>query len=268
VIPALDALPLLAVGSRIEDVNAFAYFAAFGGGVISFLSPCVLPLVPGYVSMITGLDLATLRDDPKENSARIAGTTGLFILGFGSVFMLLGLSASKLGQAVVRNQEILTRISGAVMLGMAMFLIGSLFLQAPWLYQERRFHPQVDRFGHFAPVVMGAAFAFGWSPCLGPILGSILGIAATQDRAWAGATLLLAYTLGLGLPFLLVGLTLGRVGPALSFVKRHMRGIVLVSALVLAFFGFLLLTDQLSRLTASLVRYLDRLGLDGLVDLG
>ena len=97
------------------------------------------------------------------------------------------------------------------MLAMALFLLGSLFLRAPWLYQEKRFHPQLGRFGDAAPLVAGAAFGFGWSPCIGPILGSILGIAANQDRVWAGATLLAVYSLGLGLPFLVVGLALGRV---------------------------------------------------------
>ena len=104
---------------------------------------------------------------------------------------------------------------------MGIFLLGSLFLRAPWLYQEKRFHPQLGRFGDAAPVVAGVAFGFGWSPCIGPILGSILAIASTQDRVWAGATLLVAYTLGLGLPFLVTGLALGRVSGALSWVKRH-----------------------------------------------
>jgi cytochrome c-type biogenesis protein len=265
--PAL--VPLVAVGSRITDVNPLAYLAAFGGGLISFLSPCVLPLLPAYLSMITGLDIDTLHEDPRGNATRITATTALFVLGLGIVFVGLGLSASTFGTLLRDHQEMLTRISGAAMFGMAMFLLGSLFLQAPWLYQEKRFHPQVGRFGWAAPIVAGAAFGFGWSPCIGPVLGSILGIAAQQERVWAGATLLAAYTLGLGLPFLLSGLALGKLSGALSFVKRHYVWLVGGAAVVLALFGLLLMSDQLSRLTPELQRALDGTPFEWLVsDIG
>jgi cytochrome c-type biogenesis protein len=260
--------PLLALGSRISDVNALAYLAAFGGGVISFLSPCVLPLVPGYVSMVTGLDLATLEDDSRANARRIVATTALFVFGFGAVFVALGLSASAFGQLLRDHQSLLTRVSGTVMLAMGLFLLGSMFLQAPWLYQERRFAPQLGRFGTAAPVVAGAAFGFGWSPCIGPILGSILGIAATQDRVVAGATLLIAYSLGLGVPFLLTGLLLGRLGGTFKWVKRHFPLIVGTAAVVLCIFGLLLMFDQLPRVSANLQRWLTDANLEWLVELG
>lgn len=259
---------MLAFGSPIEEVGVLAYLAAFGGGVVSFLSPCVLPLLPAFLSMVTGLDIATLEEGSKAHTGRIVRTTASFVAGFGAVFVLLGLSASAVGQALSEHQELLTRVSGALMLAMAMFLLGSLFLRAPWLYQEKRFHPQLGRFGAAAPVVAGAAFGFGWSPCIGPILGSILGIAATQDRAWAGASLLAVYTLGLGLPFLVAALTLGRIGGALGWVKRHFPLIVGGSAVVLGIFGVLLMFDQLSRLTAELQRLLDDTPLEWLVELG
>src|SRR3954447_11618542 len=154
------------------------------------------------------------------------------------------------------------------MLAMALFLLGSMFLRAPWLYQEKRFHPQLSRFGIAAPIVAGVAFGFGWSPCIGPILGSILGIAARQDRAWAGGSLLAVYTLGLGVPFLITGLALGRVSGALSFVKRHFGTLVVGSAVILAVFGVLLLFDQLTGVTRELQSALDNAGLDWLVNLG
>ena len=173
VVPAL-----LALGSRFNDVSVFAYLAAFGGGVISFLSPCVLPLVPAYLSMVTGLDLADAGGGfPGADAPGRRARPRLFVLGFGSVFVLLGLSVSSAGQLLRDHQDALTRISGAVLLAMGIFLLGSLFLRAPWLYQEKRFHPQLGRFGDAAPVVAGVAFGFGWSPCIGPILGSILAIA-------------------------------------------------------------------------------------------
>jgi cytochrome c-type biogenesis protein len=259
---------LLALGSRIGDVNALAYIAAFGGGVVSFLSPCVLPLVPGYLSMVTGLDIAVLEDGEGANTKRVLGTTALFIAGFGTVFVLLGLTASSIGQPLRDHQEMLTRISGALMLGMALFLLGSMFLRAPWLYQEKRFHPDLGKYGAAMPLVAGAAFGFGWSPCIGPILGSILGIAATQQRVWAGATLLVAYSIGLGLPFLISGIALQRVSGAMGWVKRHFPAIVVGSSLVLGAFGLLLMFDQLTRLTGDFQRALTDANLDWLVNLG
>jgi len=259
---------VLALGSRISDVNVLAYLAAVGGGVVSFLSPCVLPLVPGYLSIVTGLDIATLEDGASAHTRRIVGTTALFIAGFGTVFVLLGLTASGIGEPLRTHQEILTRVSGALMLTMALFLLGSMFLRAPWLYQEKRFHPALGRFGAAAPLVAGAAFGFGWSPCLGPILGSILGIAATQQRVWAGGTLLAAYTVGLGLPFLVTGLALQRLGGALTWVKRHFAPIVVTSAIVLGAFGVLLMFDELSRLTVDLEHILNDAHLQWLVNLG
>ncbi len=259
---------LLALGSRISDVNVLAYLAAVGGGVVSFLSPCVLPLVPGYLSVITGLEIATLEEGASAHTRRIVWTTALFVAGFGTVFVLLGLTASSIGQPLRDHQQILTRISGTIMLAMALFLLGSMFLRAPWLYQEKRFHPTLGRYGVAAPLVAGAAFGFGWSPCLGPILGSILGIAAAQGRVWAGGTLLAAYSIGLGLPFLLTGLALHRLTGAIGWVKRHFPVIVVGSAVVLGGFGLLLMFDQLSRLTVDFEHLLNDAHLQWLVNLG
>ena len=259
---------ILALGARFSDVNVLAYLAAFGGGVVSFLSPCVLPLVPGYLSMVTGLDLVDLQEGARVHARRIVTTTLLFIAGFGTVFVALGLSASSFGQLLRDHQSILTRISGAFLFAMALFLLGSLFLRAPWLYQEKRFHPQLGRYGAAAPLVAGVAFGFGWSPCIGPVLGSILGIAANQHRAWAGGTLLVVYSLGLGLPFLVTGLALGRLSGALGWVKRHFPLIVGGSAVIIGIFGVLLMFDELSRLSLHLQRWLHDAHLDWLVNLG
>ncbi len=263
----LTGIPLLAL-ERIQRVGPISYLVAFAGGVVSFLSPCVLPLVPGYLSMVTGLDISTLEKDSRAHLGGIAATTGVFVAGFGSVFVLLGLSASAIGGALRDHQDTLTRVSGALMLAMAIFLAGSTFLRLPWLYQEKRFHPQFGRFGKAAPFVAGAAFAFGWSPCIGPVLGSILTIAADSGRAWTGATLLGAYTLGLGLPFLVTGLALGSLGGALAWVKRHSQVVVLGSAALLGAFGVLLMLDQISALTRELQRSLDGTPLEWLVELG
>ncbi len=252
------------------DVSSNLYvFTAFGGGVISFLSPCVLPIVPGYLSLITGLSVGEIRESgARRHLTRIATYTGLFVAGFTAVFVVLGLVTTELGTALIRNQEALTRVSGGLMLLMAAYLVGSQVLTMPRLYQEFRFHPHLERFGPFAAPVAGAAFAFGWTPCIGAVLGPVLGLAAQGGDSTRASVLLVAFSLGLGLPFLAVGLAMGRLTGALDWCKRNARPITFVSAAVVAVFGVVLLTDQLSRVTAELSRFLDSVGLDWLVSLG
>ncbi len=243
------------------------YLAAFAGGVVSFLSPCVLPIVPAYLAIITGLDVEQLRDADRP-LVRIGRDTLLFIAGFSAVFIALGLSATTVGQTLFRNQSLLTRVSGAVVLAMALFMLGSLFLNAPWMYQERRFHPKLSRFGPFAAPVAGVAFGFGWTPCIGPVLTSILAVAASRGDAGQGAALLAVYSAGLGLPFLITGLAFGRLAGALGWVKRHVQGLTITSSFALAAFGVLLVMDRLVWLTGELQQALDAVGLGGLVELG
>ncbi|MDQ6798477.1 MAG: cytochrome c biogenesis protein CcdA [Actinomycetota bacterium] len=244
------------------------YVAAFAGGLVSFLSPCVLPIVPGYLALVTGLDVAELRDEPERHVARIVRDTCLFIAGFSVVFIVLGLSATALGQAVFRNRVLLTRVSGLTVLAMALFLAGSLVLQAPWLYQEKRFQPNPSRLGPFAAPVAGVAFGFGWTPCIGPVLGSVLAVAGSRGRAWEGASLLAVYSLGLGVPFLVAGLALGRLAGAFEWVKRHFTALILVSSVSLAFFGILLTLNRLTWVTSQLQLALRDVGLGRLVNLG
>lgn len=244
------------------------YLVAFGGGLVSFLSPCVLPIVPAYLSVVTGLDLASIQAGGQRHLGRIARDTSLFILGFSAVFIILGLSATAVGRALFTNQVLLTRLSGGLVLAMSLFLVGSLGLKAPWLYGEHRLAVSPSRFGPWAAPVAGAAFGFGWTPCVGPVLGSVLAIAATQGQTARGAGLMAAYSLGLGLPFLVTGVALGRLAGAFSWVKRHFVGLTLVSALVLASFGVLLTLDRLSWLTSQLQAVLQSVGLGSLVYLG
>lgn len=243
------------------------YLAAFAGGVVSFLSPCVLPMVPAYLAIITGLDVEQLRDADRP-LVRIARDTLLFIAGFSAVFVALGLSATTIGRTLFRNQSLLTRVSGGVVLVMALFMLASLFLNAPWLYQERRFHPKLSRFGPFAAPVAGVAFGFGWTPCIGPVLTSILAVAASRGDAVDGATLLAVYSAGLGLPFLITGLAFGRLAGTLGWVKRHVRELTAISSFALAAFGVLLVMDRLVWLTGEMQQALDAIGLGGLVELG
>lgn len=248
--------------------ESVSYVAAFGGGVVSFLSPCVLPLVPAYLSIVTGLDVTAPGHDRRHQLTTVARDTGLFILGFSAVFILLGLSATSIGRALFRNQGALTRISGLVVLVMALFILGSLILRAPWLYQEKRFHPDLSRFGPFAAPVAGVAFGFGWTPCIGPVLTSILALAATRGDVGEGAALLAVYSAGLGVPFLVTGLAFSRVAGALALVKCHFTAVTVASASSLAFLGALLVLDKLVWMTTRLQEALDTVGLGRLVQLG
>jgi cytochrome c-type biogenesis protein len=241
---------------------------AFGGGVISFLSPCVLPIVPGYLSLITGLSVGEISDTQPHYLKRIALNTGLFVLGFSVVFVGLGLLTTGFGNALFENQETLTRISGALVLLMACYLAGSQILTTPRLYQEVRFHPHLERFGTVAAPVAGAAFGLGWQPCIGPVLGAVLGFAAVGQDLGRAALLLIAYSLGLGLSFLLVGLAMGKLTRALDWFKRHSRAITLLSAAILAVFGIILLTDQLQPVTARIIDTLRDNGFGWFVDAG
>ena len=253
----------------VHDASSDLYvLIAFGGGIISFLSPCVLPIVPGYLSLVSGLTLGEIEEARATTLRRIAVTTGLFVLGFTVVFVLLGLATTAISDTLFQNQETLTRISGGLVLLMAAYLAGSQLLTTPRMYQEFRFHPHLERFGPIAAPVAGVAFGLGWTPCIGPILGTVLGFAAQGQEIGRAAVLLTAYSLGLGVSFLAVGLAFGRFAAPLAWVKRHSRALTLVSAAVLAVFGVILLTDSLPTVTARLSDAMDSLGLRGLVELG
>jgi len=163
---------------------------------------------------------------------------------------------------------LLTRVSGLLVLAFALFLLGSLVLRAPRLYQERRFHPRLSRYGAFAAPVAGAANGFGWTPCLGPVLTSVLLVAATTGSPTRGAALLAAYSAGLGVPFFASGLAFGRLVDAFGWVKRHVTAVTVASAGALAFFGVLLTFNQLIWVTSRLQDAARVVGLDDLIFLG
>jgi cytochrome c-type biogenesis protein len=242
--------------------------AAFTGGVVSFASPCVLPVIPAYVSVVTGLSATAVRDGGRSHLRRVLLTAGGFVLGFTAVFVLLGLSVTALGGALAANRALLTRVSGLVVLAMALFLGGSMVLRAPWLYQEKRWHPSLERFGPFAAPVAGVAFGFGWTPCIGPVLTSVLAVAATTGQAGQGGALLLAYSLGLAVPFLGAALALDRLTGAFAFVRRHFAGLTATSAALLGVFGVLLALNRMQTVTTVVQEGLSAVGLSGLLRLG
>ena len=222
----------------------------FAAGVVSFASPCVLPLVPVYLSVATGLGLTDLQQ--RRSLGRILGGTTAFAAGFGVVFVLLGLSATALGGVLAREQVSITRAGGAVVIVFALLMfVGTLDVRFA-RGRELRFHPRPAASSAWAAPVMGAAFAFGWTPCIGPVLGSVLAIAAGQDGAAPGGARLCGDSAGRPHPHLHPPVLHGPRGPTLRWVRA--RGLLLsrASAVVLVGYGLMLVTDQLSWLTRVL----------------
>ena len=216
----------------------FEYFVAFGAGLISFLSPCVLPLIPGYISYISGQSLQNILESKKINIFSLI----LFCLGFSSVFVILGASASLIGKAFLQNSEILRIIAGIIIIIFSLQLIG--LINIPYLNLEKRFDAKESRNILF-PYIIGLAFGFGWTPCIGPILGSILALASIEETLTRAILLLIFYSLGLAIPFVLSGYLIQRF---LLFSKNFKRNINLISksgGTILLVTGVLILTNQL-----------------------
>ncbi len=225
-----------------ELVPQIGWLVAFGAGLVSFLSPCVAPLVPGYLSYVSGVSVQGLSQPRPRQTRHLLLSCLLFVLGFSLVFVALGASASLLGGLLEDYRRELNRAAGGVMVLMGLFVMGVARL--PALYQERRFHLVGGSFGQGGTVLLGMAFGFGWTPCVGPVLASILFYAGGADTATQGAMLLFAYSLGLGVPFLVTGLAFSRAMGALGWVKRHYRAIQTVSGGLLVGVGVLFLTDR------------------------
>ena len=214
------------------------FLIAFGAGLISFLSPCVLPLIPGYISYISGQSLQNILDSKKINIFPLV----LFCLGFSSVFIILGASASFLGQALLQNSEILRIIAGIVIIIFSLQLIG--LINISYLNFEKRFDAKKSK-NIFFPYIIGLAFGFGWTPCIGPILGSILALASIEETLSRAILLLIFYSLGLAIPFVLSGYLIQRF---LLLSKNFKKNINLISksgGIILLVTGVLILTNQL-----------------------
>ena len=214
------------------------FLIAFGAGLISFLSPCVLPLIPGYISYISGQSLQNILESKKINLFSLI----LFCLGFSSVFVILGASASFLGNILLQNSEFLRIIAGIIIIIFSLQLIG--ILKIPYLNFEKRFDAKESKNILF-PYVIGVAFGFGWTPCIGPILGSILALASIEETLSRAVILLISYSLGLAIPFVLSGYLIQKF---LLFSKNFKKNINLISkigGITLLITGVLILTNQL-----------------------
>lgn len=226
--------------------------AAFLGGVVSFLSPCVLPLIPGYLSFITGMSASDLASEERPTS-RVLTQSLLFVAGFTTVFVALGASASALGSILVSYRTIVEVVAGIAVMIFGVFMTG--IVRIPWMSGEFRMDLARSRtFGQAASFVMGMAFAAGWTPCVGPILGSILMLAGSAGSVSQGAGLLAVYSLGLGVPFVAVALLFGSVRPLLSWLMRHSEWINRVAGGLLIVIGALIATGRLSVVVSFLTR--------------
>jgi cytochrome c-type biogenesis protein len=222
---------------------------AFGAGLISFLSPCVLPLIPGYVSFITGSTLNEILEKKKINLLPLV----VFSLGFSFVFIIFGATASFLGQILLQNSQILRSIAGVIIIIFSLQLIGILNIK--FLNVEKKFYTKKSN-NIFFIFIVGMAFGFGWTPCIGPILGSILALASTEETIYKAILLLSFYSLGLAIPFILSGYLMQKF---LLFSKNFKRNINLVTkggGIILLITGILILTNQLQVLGYYILNYL------------
>jgi len=243
------------------EVVQVSWLFAFLAGVISFLSPCVLPLIPGYVSMVSKMSFEELTDGGMEGKVtKIFFPSLFFVLGFSFVFVSLGAGASFIGNFIQENKILLLRISGVMIILFGLFSMD--ILQIPQLYRERRITLPKGNLGLISTFLLGIAFGFGWTPCVGPILASILLYASTADGAGKGAALLFVYSIGLGLPFLLTGLALSKALTAFGWIKRHYNLYKIIVGGTLIAVGLLMLTNNLFYLNIYGQRALDFIGLD------
>jgi cytochrome c-type biogenesis protein len=240
-----------------DPASGVGIFAALAAGIVSFLSPCVLPLVPGYLSAVSGVSANELE---SAGWRRVLGPSLLFVASFSTIFILLGLTATGLGSALQDHKELLTKISGALIVAMGLLFVGSLFITR--LNREWHVDALLERAGRGGPIVAGAAFAIAWTPCIGPTLGAILSAASLSDSVWRGAFLLAVYSAGLAIPFIFTAVAFSQMTTAFAVVKRHYQAIVAVGGLILIAMGVLIWTGELFQLNIEAQSWLSGLGLD------
>lgn len=224
---------------------------AFFAGLVSFLSPCVLPLVPGYLSYMSGISVA---NDEGRSALTTTKVAFAFVIGFSLVFVAFGATATALGSFILTNKETLARVGGVFIILMGLIFMG--VLKAPFLYREARFHP-TPKAGFWGSMLLGGAFAFGWTPCIGATLGAVLTMAAGRAESGGpleGAFLLSIYSLGLGIPFILSGIGVSRLTGVLARLRRHIRTVNLASGVVMVLIGFLFVTNQIFQISIWIQR--------------
>lgn len=230
----------------MQDSASLGIAVAFAAGILSFLSPCVLPLVPSYIGFLTGMTLPEMAN--RRRAALLHAL--LFVLGFSLVFILLGASATALGRALNYYQIWLQRVGGVLIIFFGVLCLG--VIRVGWFNQERRMHLEQKPVGYLGSALVGMAFAAGWTPCIGPVLGAILGLAATSDDVSRGMLLLGVYSAGLAVPFLLAAVAVDRFLDWFQRFRRYIPWVMRVSGVLLILVGILLVTGEFTRLAGWL----------------
>ena len=233
--------------------------AAFAVGFVSFISPCVLPLVPGYLSAVSGVSIADMRTGEHKLSA-IHGPAAIYCLSFTIMFVALGMTATSIGSTLRDSKQTLDRAAGIVIVAMGVFFLLTPFVAR--LNREWRPDALISRAGAGGPVIAGLAFAVAWTPCVGPTLASILAAASTSATVGHGGVLLAFYSAGLAVPFLLTAVAFDRATTAFRWIRTHYMLVTAASGAVLVFMGVLMLTGELTRLNIQAQAWLNDLGLD------
>jgi cytochrome c-type biogenesis protein len=227
----------------LEELESFSLLAAFAAGTLSFLSPCVLPLVPGYIANLAGSSMTASKTSPWITFSHALS----FVIGFSLVFILLGALAGQVGAFSSAYMPLLYKIAGGLLILFGLHLIG--VFRIPFLYYEKRLsYPKGNTPSYLRSFLIGSAFSLGWIPCVGPILGGILALAWTSQTVWQGVYLLSAYSLGLGVPFLILGLAFAPATGYLKRLNRHLNIISVISGVLLIVIGVLIFTNNLVEL--------------------
>jgi cytochrome c-type biogenesis protein len=240
-----------------DPASGVGILTALAAGIVSFLSPCVLPLVPGYLSAVTGVAAADLE---RADWRRVIVPSLLFVSSFSVIFILLGLGATGIGSTLQQHQLLLDKIAAWLIIAMGVFFISALFI--PRLNREWHLDGLLERAGTGGPLVAGAAFGVAWTPCIGPTLAAILSAAAISGSAAHGAFLLAVYSAGLAIPFLLTSVAFTRMTTAFAVIKRHYAVIMAIGGLILIAFGIAILTGWFDSMNRSAQDLLNNLGIN------
>jgi len=228
-----------------EISRNITFITAFFAGIISFLSPCVLPLIPGYISFISGVSIQELTDNSELKKVRekVLINSLFFVIGFSFVFISFGASATAIGQLLIKHTKVFSIIAGIIIIIFGLHLTGILKIKA--LYKEKRFHVMQKPLNVWGSFIIGLAFAFGWTPCLGPIIGSIIAIASVQETVLKGILLLTFYSLGLAIPFMITAYSVTLFFKMFDKIKKHLNIIEWTAGLLLIILGILILTGKI-----------------------
>lgn len=247
----------MSVLATTDPAAGVGLVAALLAGIVSFLSPCVLPLVPGYLSAVSGVSVDELDD---ASWRKVMAPSLVFVASFSTIFILLGLTATRIGSALSDHRELLDKVAAGFIIAMGVLFVASFFVVR--LNREWRPDGLIERAGKGGPLIAGAAFAIAWTPCIGPTLGAILSAASVSGSAARGALLLAVYSAGLAIPFLLTALAFNRMTSAFAVVKRHYPLLMAIGGLVLITMGVLIWTGELYRINIEIQQWMSEVGLD------